>query len=170
MTTAQLLKLFFFPDWLKYQVEAGHFVNEKDAIEYELSIFAEKEFTLRDDFKGPAFMPIMLPDPYTLGGFNLNITRKSITDIGLCETVNGYSMKETYKVNSKRMEDFVRVLDNRREEDQDTLGKILGSGSLFKTDMYLNVRDPLCADTCKGKIWAALNSRRDYFSVKSKVS
>ena len=74
-----------------------------------------------------------------------------------------------FKVSNRRMEDFVKILDNRSKEDEGTLGKIIGSGSLFKTDLYLNVRDPLCADACKGKIMAALNSRRDYFSVKSQV-
>ena len=75
------------------------------------------------------------------------------------------------KVNNIRMEDFVKILDNRSEEDwPETLGRIRGSGSLFQTDMYLNVRNPLCADACQGKIMAALNSRRDYFSVKSQVT
>ena len=73
------------------------------------------------------------------------------------------------KVNNIRMEDFVKILDNRSEEDEGTLGRIRGSGSLFQKDMYLNVRNPLCADACQGKIMAALNSRRDYFSVKSQV-
>ena len=68
------------------------------------------------------------------------------------------------------MGDFIKILDNRSKEDEASLGKIKGSGSLFKTDIYVNVRDPLCADACKGKIMAALNSRRDYFSVKCKVS
>ena len=74
------------------------------------------------------------------------------------------------KVNNSRMGDFIKILDNRSKEEEASLGKIKGSGSLFKTDMYINVRDPLCADACKGKIIAALNSRRDYFSVKSQVS
>ena len=74
------------------------------------------------------------------------------------------------KVNNSRMGDFIKILDNRSNDDEASLGKIKGSGSLFKTDMYINVRDPLCADACKGKIIAALNSRRDYFSVKSQVS
>ena len=73
------------------------------------------------------------------------------------------------KVNTVRMEDFVKILDSRTEEDEGILGNIRGSGSLFKQDMYLNVRDPLCHDACQGKIMAALNSRRDYFSVKSQV-
>ena len=68
------------------------------------------------------------------------------------------------------MSDFIKILDDRSKEDEASLGKIKGSGSLFKTDMYINVRDPLCADSCKGKIMASLNSRRDYFSVKSQVS
>ena len=68
------------------------------------------------------------------------------------------------------MSDFIKILDDRSKEDEASLGKIKGSGSLFKTDMYVNVRDPLCADACKGRILAALNSRMDYFSVKSQVS
>ena len=67
------------------------------------------------------------------------------------------------------MSDFIKILDDRSKEGEASLGKIKGSGSLFKTDMYVNVRDPLCADACRGKIMAALNSRRDYFSVKSQV-
>ena len=74
------------------------------------------------------------------------------------------------QVSNSRVGDFIKILDNRSKEDEASLGKIKGSGSLFKTDMYVNVRDPLCADACKGKIMAALNSRRDYFSVKSQVS
>ena len=67
------------------------------------------------------------------------------------------------------MEDFVKILDNRTEEDNGHLGNLRGSGALFQNSMYLNVRDPTCADACQGKIVAALNSRRDYFSVKSQV-
>ena len=98
MTTEQLLKLFYFPNWLKYQVEAGNFANETAAIQEELNTYSDEGFALRDDFKSPIFMPIMLAAPYTLGEYSETITRNSITDIGICETVNGYSMKATYKV------------------------------------------------------------------------
>ena len=98
MTTKHLLKLFYFPNWLKNQVESGYFVNETAAIQEEMKAYSDEGFTLRDDFKSPIFMPIMLPAPNTLGELNENITRNSITDIGICETVNGYSMRATYKV------------------------------------------------------------------------
>ena len=98
MTTEQLLKLFYFPNWLKHQVEAGHFANETAAIQEEMKTYSDKGFALREGFKSPIFMPIMLAAPHTLGELGENITRNSITDMGICETVNGYSMKATYKV------------------------------------------------------------------------
>ena len=102
VTTEQLLKLFFFPDWLKYQVRAGNFTNPEEAIREEVKTYTDKEFTRSDDFKSPKFVPILLPAPYTLWELGKDqgkdLTRHSITDIGICETVNGHSMKATYKV------------------------------------------------------------------------
>ena len=102
VTTEQLLKLFFFPDWLKYQVRAGNVTNLEDAIREEVKTYTDKEFTRSDDFKSPEFVPILLPAPYTLWELGKDqgkdLTRRSITDIGICETVNGHSMKATYKV------------------------------------------------------------------------
>ena len=60
--------------------------------------FSDEGFTLREEFKSPMFMPIVLDDPYTHWVYTGNLTRHSITDIGICETVNSYSMKATYKV------------------------------------------------------------------------
>ena len=98
VTTEQLLKLFFFPDWLKYQVRAGNFTNAEEAIREEVKTYADKELTRSDDFKSPKFVPILLPAPYTLWELSKDLTRHSVTDIGICETVNGHSMKATYKV------------------------------------------------------------------------
>ena len=63
-----------------------------------MKTFSDEGFPLREEFKSPIFMPIVLADPYNHWVNTDNLTRHSITDIGICETVNGYSMKATYKV------------------------------------------------------------------------
>ena len=63
-----------------------------------MKTFSDEGFPLREEFKSPIFMPIVLADPYNHWVNTDNLTRHSITDIGICETVNGHSMKATYKV------------------------------------------------------------------------
>ena len=62
--------------------------------------------------------------------------------MGLCYTINGQAMAETFKSTSERLRTFVRVLDGRNSSD---IQNIVKSGPQNKGEYWLNVREVLCS-------------------------
>ena len=71
-------------------------------------------------------------------GVDRQLTTPSLTDMGLCYTINGQAMAETFKSTSERLQTFVRVLDGRNRSD---VQNIVKSGPQNKGEYWLNVRE-----------------------------
>ena len=96
----------------------------------------------------------------------LDTLKASLTDEGLCYTMNAKSVGSTFNVtNDKRLGSFANILDGNRSDDKPM--KISGSGYLYRSILWINVRG------YTEKSWyskhgatAAINNWDDYFSVR----
>ena len=97
----------------------------------------------------------------------LKTLKASLTDEGLCYTMNAKSVGSTFNVsNDKRLRSFANILDGNQTDDEPI--RIRGSGYLYRSMFWINVRG------YTEKSWyskqgatAAINSWVDYFSVRS---
>ena len=96
----------------------------------------------------------------------LNSIRASITDKGLCYTINAKSIKETFNIEKdQRLKSFSNILDRVGGEEKPL--KITGSGYLHQAMFWLNARGSSNkTKSLKGSIIAAINNWDDYFSVR----
>ena len=97
-----------------------------------------KNFKTKAKIKEPQFhsahilLHNMAPDFEETVGYTM-------TDEGICTTINGNNMDETFAKNS-RIESLGKMLDHRTKLTKDAKKKIPGSGSLYKTEFWLNAR------------------------------
>jgi hypothetical protein len=86
-------------------------------------------------FKLPSFPSIILKSQ------NLDLqVAPALTDSGLCTTLNGNSIEDTYEDNSNKMMDFKKMLGVSGERPFKPKS-IIGSGNIHHKKMWLNVRD-----------------------------
>ena len=149
VTTEQLLKLFHFPKWLKHMVQKGKFANYSSAVQEELMPYLDAGFELREDFREPTFMPLIMGCDGGCSSESLPlITHPSITDMGLCETINGQSIAETFKMDNERTRTFVSLLDTRNSSN---IIPIYGSGPRYEVKFWLNVREVIWVRSSRRK-------------------
>jgi hypothetical protein len=100
-----------------------------------------------------------------LNSKNLNLpVTHSLTDEGICTTINGDTLGNTYKDDNKKMKEFIDVLDSK--SGPTTPMKISGSGHIHKKQMWLNIRDITSQVISKGRTRVAINDWKDYISVR----
>ena len=94
--------------------------------------------------------------------------KASITDKGLCHTINAKSIKKTFNVDKdKRLKSFSDILDRIGAEEKPLT--VTGSGYLHQAIFWLNARGSSNkTKSLKGSIIAAINNWDDYFSVRLK--
>jgi membrane protease subunit (stomatin/prohibitin family) len=107
----------------------------------------------------PSFDSIILKDG---GNFNL-LESTSLTDAGLCTTLNGNSMINTFNVNNNRMKEFIEILVTPTNNTFEAV-KISGTSSSHTKKVFLNVRD--FTGKQRGTIHVALNDWKDSVSVR----
>ena len=96
----------------------------------------------------------------------LDTVKASITDKGLCYTINAKSIKNTFKVEKdQRLNTFANILDRPEVENKPIT--IRGSGYLQRSIFWLNARGSSNRTrSLKGSLSAAINNWNDYFSVR----
>jgi hypothetical protein len=94
---------------------------------------------------------------------NLPVTH-SLTDEGLCTTLNGDTISNTYNADDNIMKEFIEVLDTK--SGPTTPVRILGSGHIHNKEMWLNVRDTTSQEESKGRTRVAINDWKDFVSVR----
>jgi hypothetical protein len=98
-----------------------------------------------------------------LDGFNDLTESTSLTDAGLCTTLNGASMINTFHDSNNRMKEFIKILvqptNNTFEAD-----KISGTGSSHNKLLLINARDSTGKQ--RGAINVAINDWKDSVSVR----
>ena len=91
--------------------------------------------------------------------------RGSLTDNGLCTTINSKSVSATFNMEDDRIRSFANMLGKAAAKDVPS--RIKGSGYLQRSTFWLNGRSSLYArGSAKGKIVAAINNWNEYFSVR----
>ena len=98
--------------------------------------------------------------------------KNSVTDDGLCTTVNANSMTGTFNVTQyHEIKTFADILDGPMTNDSSA--KVKGSGYLHRVEFWLNVRNPnptvsaATSGNIAGHINAAINDWNDQFFVRS---
>ena len=98
----------------------------------------------------------------------LGSLKASITDKGLCHTINAKSIMKTYNVEmDERLKSFSNMLDRFGAKEKPLT--ITGSGYLHQATFWLNARGSSNKTrSSKGSITAAINNWHDYFAVRFK--
>jgi hypothetical protein len=101
-----------------------------------------------------------------LDSTNLNLTvLPSLSDRGLCTTLNGNSIIDTFHDSNPKMKDFIEILGNNQPGSFKAM-KIHGSGHSHQKLMWLNVKDVTSKEITKGSMNVAINDWKDYVSVR----
>jgi hypothetical protein len=88
----------------------------------------------------------------------------SLTDAGLCTTLNGNNMINTFHDNNNRMNQFIKFL-GRPTNNTFKAVKISGTGNKHMKKLWLNVRqNHALANT--GVMNVAINDWKDYISAR----
>jgi hypothetical protein len=96
------------------------------------------------------------------GNFNL-LGSTSLTDAGLCTTLNGNSMINTFHDNNKRMKEFIKILVQPTNNTFEAV-KFSGIGHSHIKTAWINVRDSTGKQ--RGTINVAINDWKDSVSVR----
>ena len=101
----------------------------------------------------------------------MNSLKNSVTDDGLCTTVNANSMAGTFNLTQyPEIKSFAEMLDGPITNYSQA--KVKGSGYLHRVEFWLNVRNPnptvaaAISGNIGGQINAAINDWNDHFSVR----
>jgi hypothetical protein len=89
----------------------------------------------------------------------------SLTDSGLCTTLNGNSIEATYEDSNNKIKDFKEMLGVGREGPFKPM-TISGSGNIHHKKMWLNIRDVRGRAESEGLMRVAINDWKDYASVR----
>jgi hypothetical protein len=97
---------------------------------------------------------------------NLDVlVTSSISDAGLCTTLNGNNIEETFKDDNIKMKQFKELLGGEEKRPFKPM-TISGSGTIHHKKMWLNVRDVTGVNEKKGIMSVAINDWKDYVSVR----
>ncbi len=88
----------------------------------------------------------------------------TVTDFGICTTLNGGTWKDTYATND-RLSALGDILDPRSESVAPL--KVQGSGKLYQTDFWLNLRSGTTQGLGESEASVAINDWLDFFSVRA---
>ncbi len=157
----EILHLVNFGRWVEYKQEEDPVLTLQDIITKELDVYISRRMKPKLKFQEPNFLPLILQFPKNNPELKAN-SETVVTDHGICETVNGNSIKETFEEN-ERIAKFNQMLDRR--DKTVTPSKIRGSGSIHMSSFWLNVHDPLNFHK-RGEVLIALNDWIDFFSVR----
>ena len=94
--------------------------------------------------------------------------RPSLTDRGLCTTINSPKIANSYNTIDKRVRSFVDMLDDLNDSN-DLPNRVKGSGNLNSAHFWLNVRDVSdngLVEYSRGSVTLAINNWKEYFSVR----
>ncbi len=157
----ELFRLVNFGRWVEFKQEEDPVLTLEDIVNKELDVYISRRMKPRLKFQEPTFLPLILKFPTNNAELEKN-SETVVTDHGICETVNGNSVRETF-VENERITMFNTMLDRR---DQMVVpSKIKGSGSIHKSSFWLNMRDPLNSHI-RGEMLIAVNDWLDFFSVR----
>ena len=96
---------------------------------------------------------------------HMDSVKASLTDMGLCTTINANSISGTFNSEKHdKIKGFADILDESNSESHPI--KVKGSGYIHQSVIWLNVRNPSSRLLQKGGITAAINNWNDYFSVR----
>ena len=182
MDTEQMFKIFKFGTWAQKMVDMGKFEALSDVIKAELQVFENRGFPSRKNFQVRKKYTIvgmkchnnhiLLQEPkfsdIVVSGSNqelMDSMKGSLTDNGLCTTINSKSILATFNMDNDRIRSFENMLSKRPAKDVSS--RIKGSGYLQRSSFWLNSRSSSYAHgSAKGKIIAAINNWNEYFSVR----
>ncbi len=111
-------------------------------------------------FRGPHILMNNLSPEYK------NSMAYSMTDLGICTILNGNEFKSTFKITDPAMEPITNMLDARDSKSDREPVKILGSGKMYRTEFWLNVRRGTDQGRSQGQASIAINNWLDHFSVR----
>ena len=95
----------------------------------------------------------------------MNSVKTSLTDMGLCTTINANSISGTFNTDThEKIKAFADILDDSDAISQPI--KVQGSGYIHQSVIWLNVQNPSSRLLQKGGFTAAINNWNDYFSVR----
>ena len=95
----------------------------------------------------------------------MDSVKASLTDMGLCTTINANSIAGTFNIEDhEEIKAFADILDESSSKYFPI--KVRGSGYIHQSIFWLNVRNPSNRGLQKGGITAAINNWNDYFSVR----
>ena len=96
---------------------------------------------------------------------HMDSVKTSLTDMGICTTINANSIAGTFNVTKhEKIKTFADILDGSSSIHHPI--KVKGSGYIHQSIFWLNVRNPSIRGLKKGGITAAINNWNDYFSVR----
>jgi hypothetical protein len=111
-------------------------------------------------FQTPSFPSVILES------HNLDLRASpSLADVGLCTTLNGNSIEDTYENSNSKMKSFKSLLGSASKIPFRPMN-ISGSGNIHLKKMWLNVRDVSNKKRAKGMMSVAINDWKDYMSVR----
>jgi hypothetical protein len=180
VTIESLMKLMKFGIWVDYQIRQNKFLGVENVIREELKLYQDyleikedimvmiRRFIFRN-FRIVLQNLQMPTNPSTiLNSQNLDLmVSSSMSDAGLCTTLNAKSIEDTFIDSNKRMRKFKEML-GRDEKIPFKPMTISGSGNIHVKKMWLNVRDVTGKEESKGIMSVAINDWKDYVSVRYK--
>jgi hypothetical protein len=89
----------------------------------------------------------------------------SLSDVGLCTTLNGNQIKDTFDDRSNKMTQLKEMLGSNSKSSFKPM-TISGSGKIHHKKMWLNVRDVTELRDARGIMSVAINDWKDYISVR----
>ena len=157
-TIPGLSKLLMYGNFLKARSSAES-KTIADLVNEELSLY---NYTRKPEFHEPYFTPV------DLGNEHSPDFKTAITDVGLCQVLNGDSLYSTFK-ESPRTKQLQHSFDPSKSDFEPKL--INGTGKLFETTMWLNAANKFTAnvnsfDKQEGKLILAVNHWLTYYSVR----
>ena len=114
-------------------------------------------------FQAPKFNKLVL------GSSSTNIFKTlvpSLTDRGLCYSMNSKSLINTFNISNQRVKEFAEIFG--KNVSQESPSMVEGSGHLQRSTFWLNVRDMTHVHHgfSKGSMTLAINNWNEYFSVR----
>ncbi len=88
----------------------------------------------------------------------------SVTDFGICTTLNGETWVNTYSSND-RLSPLRDILDPRNDSMKPL--KVQGSGKLYQMEFWLNMRSGTTQGVGQSEISVAINNWLDFFNVRA---
>jgi hypothetical protein len=97
---------------------------------------------------------------------HINLTvSPSLSDAGLCTTLNANSIEDTFDDSNMKMKQFKKMLGTDEKRPFKPM-PISGSGNIHHKKMWINVRDVTGLKEARGIMSLAINDWKDFVSVR----